>query len=112
MFDAIMMGAEEGEEVEVRVNEKEEIDEEGEEEEKDIARYGSVRSMQCSAVQSGVARLLVQFLEALVVLYYLCTLRYVIDDAYVTSDLSVDFGTRRSDSVVSLRDLCIRNSAC
>ena len=67
---------------------------------------------QCSAVQSGVARLLVQFLEALVVLYYLCTLRYVIDDAYVTSDLSVDFGTRRSDSVVSLRDLCVRNSAC
>ena len=38
--------------MEERVNEKEEIDEEGEEEEKDIARYGSVRSMQCSAVGS------------------------------------------------------------
>ena len=42
--------------MEERVNEKEEIDEEGEEEEKDVARYGSVRSMQCSAVQCSAVQ--------------------------------------------------------
>jgi hypothetical protein len=46
-----------------------------------------------------------QLLETLVVLYHLRTLWYVIDNAYVASDLAVNFGTCRADSLIFLGHL-------
>jgi hypothetical protein len=65
-----------------------------------MARYGSVLSEKYEAVC-----LLVKLLEAFVVLYYLRDLRYVIDNAYVTSNLAVDFGTGRANALISLGHL-------
>lgn len=51
---------------------------------------------------ADAACLLVELVESLVILYYLRTLRYVVYNARIASDLPVDFSASVTDPLVLL----------